>query len=881
MANPEQRRLDEIEASGKPWRRWGTYLSERQWGSVREDYSADGQAWDYLPHDHARSRAYRWGEDGIGGFSDDRQLMCLSVALWNGKDPILKERLFGLSNAQGNHGEDVKELYYYLDATPTCSYARMLYKYPHGEYPYQRLIDESARRRRQDPEFELIDTGLFEGDRYFDVEIEYAKADVEDVLLRIAVQNRGPEPATLHLLPQVWFRNTWSWSSDIAKPLLAADGPGVVVASHAELGAYRVHFESPSQLLVCDNETNVGRLFGVRNATGFYKDAFDEYVVHGRKDAVNPARRGTKAGGLYVLKVPAGGQVATRIRLRAGSANATPFADFDAVVMVRRQEADRFYAAVQHGIADAESRHVQRQALAGMLWNKQFYHYNVSQWLDGDPTQEPPPPQRQHGRNSDWRHLDSAEILAMPDNWEYPWFAAWDHAFHCVTLALIDPAFAKRQLVLLGREWYMHPNGQLPAYEWNFGDVNPPVHAWAALKIYHLEQRQGGPGDRGFLERVFHKLMLNFTWWVNRRDAQGRNIFQGGFLGLDNIGVFDRSAPLPTGGVINQSDGTAWMGMYSLTLMRIALELAEEDHVYEDIATKFFEHFLVIAHAMTNRGGKQVGLWDDQDAFYYDVLCMPNGTTMPMRLRSMVGLIPLFAVEVLEGDNLERWPGFQARLEWLLDNRPQLAALVSRWAEPGEKNRRLLSLARAYRMKKILARMLAPDEFLSDYGVRALSREYLAHPYVLEWGGQRYEVTYAPGESDSGLFGGNSNWRGPIWMPVNYLLIESLRRFHDYYGQGFKVECPTGSGTMLSLGEVANELSHRLLRIFEPEPDGGRPVFSASQKIRTDPHFRDHVLFYEYFHGDTGRGVGASHQTGWTGLIANVIDELNVPARHA
>jgi hypothetical protein len=879
-SNPEQQRLDEIQAAGKPWRRWGTYLSERQWGTVREDYSADGHAWDYLPHDHARSRAYRWGEDGIGGFSDDRQLMCLSVALWNGKDPILKERLFGLTNAQGNHGEDVKELYYYLDATPTCSYARMLYKYSHGEYPYQRLIDENARRGRHDPEFELIDTGLFEGDRYFDVEIEYAKADVEDVLLRVTVHNRGPEPAPLQVLPQVWFRNTWSWSSNAARPSLAADGPGRAVASHPELGVYRVHFESASQLLFCDNETNVGRLFGVRTATGFFKDAFDEFVVHGRKAAVNPARRGTKAAGLYVLDVPAQGHVAIRVRLQGGSASATPFADFDAVITARRQEADRFYAALQQGIADAEARHVQRQALAGMLWNKQYYHYNVALWLDGDPTQPPPPPPRRHGRNGDWRQLDSADILTMPDNWEYPWFAAWDHAFHCVTTALIDPDFAKRQLVLLGREWYMNPNGQLPAYEWDFGDVNPPVHAWAAMKIYHLEQRRGGPGDRGFLERVFHKLMLNFTWWVNRRDAQGRNIFQGGFLGLDNIGVFDRSAPLPTGGVIDQSDGTAWMAMYSLALMRMALELAGADHVYEDIATKFFEHFLHIAHAMTNRGGERIGLWDDQDAFYYDVLCMPNGTTVPMRLRSMVGLIPLFAVEVLEGDHLARWPGFQERLEWLLGHRPQLAALVSRWAEPGEKNRRLLSLARAYRMKKILARMLDPDEFLSDYGVRALSRQYLAHPYVLEWGGRRYEVTYTPGESDSGLFGGNSNWRGPIWMPVNYLLIESLRRFHDYYGPGFKVECPTGSRTMLSLGEVANELSRRLLRIFCPGSDGGRPVFGASEKIRTDPHFRENVLFYEYFHGDTGRGVGASHQTGWTGLIANVIDDLHVSSNH-
>ncbi len=872
--NPERQRLEEIQTAGKPWQRWGTYLSERQWGTVREDYSPDGDAWNYLPHDHARSHAYRWGEDGIGGFCDDRQLLCLAVALWNGKDPILKERLFGLTNSEGNHGEDVKELYYYLDATPTGSYARMLYKYPHGEYPYQRLIDENRRRGLLDPEFELIDTGLFDDDRYFDVEVEYAKADVDDVLLRITVENRGAEAATLRVLPQIWFRNTWSWSADAIRPLIAADDKSRVTASHPELGTYQVQFEKPSELLFCDNETNVRRLFGERTASGFFKDAFDDYVVHGRSGAVNPARQGTKAAGLYVLDLAARARAVIRVRLLVKGIVEPSIGDFDAVVEARRLEADRFYAHVHEGVNGEELRRVQRQALAGMLWNKQFYRYNVSKWLDGDPTEPAPPHARRQGRNCDWTHVYSADVLAMPDNWEYPWFAAWDLAFQCVTLAMIDPGFAKQQLVLLGREWYMHPNGQLPAYEWNFGDVNPPVHAWAALKIYQHSQRRGGAGDRAFLERVFHKLMLNFTWWVNRRDAQGRNIFQGGFLGLDNIGVFDRSRPLPTGGVIDQSDGTAWMAMYCLNLMRIALELAERDHVYEDIATKFFEHFLYIARAMTNIGGTGIELWDEEDAFYYDVLCMPNGATAPMRLRSMVGLIPLFAVEVLEGDHLERWPGFRARLEWLLNHRPELAALVSDWERPGHRDRRLLSLARAFRMKKILARMLDPDEFLSDYGVRALSRRYLEHPFVLEWGGRRYEVSYAPGESDSRLFGGNSNWRGPIWMPVNYLLIESLRRFDNYYGPDFKVECPTGSGKMCSLGEVANELSRRLLRIFVPGPDGGRPVFGTSRTMRMDPGFRDHLLFYEYFHGDTGRGVGAAHQTGWTGLIANVIDEL-------
>jgi hypothetical protein len=874
-SSPEQQRLDEIHTTGKRWQRWGTYLSERQWGTVREDYSPDGRAWEYLPHDHARSRAYRWGEDGIGGFCDDRQLLCLSVALWNGEDPILKERLFGLTNAQGNHGEDVKELYYYLDATPTCSYARMLYKYPHRAYPYQRLIDENARRGRHDPEFELIDTGIFDDDRYFDVQIEYAKADVEDVLLRVTVENRASGAARLRVLPQAWFRNTWNWSAGAPRPSLrAADKSGGVVVSHPELGTYHLRFEKPHELLFCENETNVRRLFGEQNAPGFFKDAVDEYVVRGRSEAVNPGRRGSKVAGLYQLDLGAQGRAVVRVRLRDGATGGLSFDDFDAVMAARRDEAERFYAEVQAGVSDPEWRRVQRQALAGMLWNRQFYRYDVSRWLDGDPTQPPPPPARRHGRNRDWLHLDSGEVLTMPDNWEYPWFAAWDLAFHCVTTALIDPDFAKDQLVLLGREWYMHENGQLPAYEWSFGDVNPPVHAWAALKIYHLEQRRGGPGDRAFLERVFHKLMLNFTWWVNRRDAEGRNIFQGGFLGLDNIGVFDRSAPLPTGGVIDQSDGTAWMAMYCLNLMRIALELADGDHVYEDVATKFFEHFLYIAKAMTNMGGGGVGLWDDTDGFYYDVLCMPGGVTMPMRLRSMVGLIPLFAVEVLEGEHLQRWPGFRRRVEWLLSHRPGLAALVSRWAQPGHKERRLLSLARAFRMKKILSRMLDPDEFLSDYGVRALSHRYLERPYVLEWGGRRYQVTYAPGESDSAVFGGNSNWRGPVWMPVNYLLIESLRRFDDYYGPGFTVECPTGSGTMRSLGEVANELSRRLLRIFLPGPDGHRPVFGTSRKMREDPNFRDHILFYEHFHGDTGRGVGAAHQTGWTGLIANVIDEL-------
>src|SRR5215470_12356860 len=875
-SNPEQQRLDEIDTAGRPWQRWGTYLSERQWGTVREDYSANGKAWDYLPHDHARSRAYRWGEDGIGGFCDDQQLLCLSVALWNGKDPILKERLFGLTNAQGNHGEDVKELYYYLDATPTCSYARMLYKFPHAAYPYQQLIDENARRGRQKPEFELIDTGLLDDDRYFDVEIEYAKADVEDVLWRITVVNRGPAAARLHVLPQVWFRNTWTWLKDSRKPSLAADLQSGVVISHAELGAYHVQLEEPRELLFCDNETNGRRLFGERDATGFFKDAFDEYVVHGRSEAVNPARTGTKAAGLYLLDVAAGGRAVIRVRLQAGRVGAPSFTEFDTVIAARRQEADRFYAQVHAGVADQESRRVQRQALAGMLWNRQFYRYDVSLWLDGDPTEPPPPPERRHGRNSDWRLLDSADVLTMPDNWEYPWFAAWDLAFHCVASALIDPRFAKRQLVQLGREWYMHPNGQLPAYEWNFGAANPPVHAWAALKIYHLEQRQTGRGDRGFLERVFHKLMLNFTWWVNRRDAQGRNVFQGGFLGLDNIGVFDRSAPLPTGGFIDQADGTAWMALYCQTMLEIAMELATHNRVYEDIATKFFEHFLHIVEAMNNIGDEGIGLWCEKDEFYYDVLNLRNGQSMPLKVRSMVGLIPLFAVETLESELLEQLPGFAGRLEWFLNYRPDLARLVSRWDEPGMGSRHLLSLLRGHRMKCLLRRMLDETEFLSDYGVRALSKVHEREPHRLEANGMTNEVHYWPAESMSGLFGGNSNWRGPIWMPVNYLIIESLQKFHYYYGDDFKIECPTGSGKFITISEVADELSRRLSRLFLKNPAGERQIYALYPKLQHDAHFRDYVLFYEYFHGDTGRGVGASHQSGWTGLVAKLLQPRNV-----
>jgi len=871
--NAERNRLDEAARNLKPWRRWGTYLSERQWGTVREDYSADGSAWDYFPHDHARSRAYRWGEDGIAGFCDEKQTLCIALALWNGKDPFLKERLFGLTNGQGNHGEDVKELYYYLDATPTCSYVRMLYKYPQAAFPYQQLVDENRSRGLSAPEYELSDTGVFSENRYFDVFVEYAKANVDDVLMLITVWNRGPEAADLVVLPQIWYRNTWNWGRDQVRPALSQATSSRLRATHPTLGDFDIDFDAPQELLFTENDTNAARVFGCASCNGYFKDGFHEYVIQSKTDAVNAEHQGTKAAAFHRLNIPANGQKTVRLRMRPAGSTGEPFADFDQVFRDRRREADEFYADIHSGVDNADARRVQRQALAGMLWNRQCYHYNLFDWLQGDPGQPSPPAQRQDGRNHDWPHLNNNEVLSMPDKWEYPWFAAWDLGFHCVALSLADPEFAKRQLVLLGREWYMHPNGQFPAYEWNFSDVNPPVHGIAAWLIYRLEQLRTGKGDRKFLERVFHKLMLNFTWWVNREDAQGRNIFQGGFLGLDNISIFDSSQPLPTGGTINQSDGTAWMAMYALNLMRIALELAREDYIYEDIASKFFEHFLYIARAMSDIAGQGIGLWDEQDNFYYSVLNLPGGQNVPMRIRSIVGLIPLFAVEVIEQEVLESVPRFQQRLDWFLERRPDLAALVSRWRRPGSKSRRLLSVARAYRMKKILARMLDEQEFLSDYGIRALSRYHLEHPYTVDIHGAHYEVQYNPAESHSRIYGGNSNWRGPIWMPVNYLIVESLRRFYDYYGDEFKVECPTGSGRYLTLWDVAEEIASRLMRLFLKDETGRRVSVGSEPGHASDPNFADHLQFYEYFHGDTGRGLGANHQTGWTGLIANLIAE--------
>jgi hypothetical protein len=857
---------------GERWKAWGPYLSERQWGTVREDYSAHGTAWDYFPHDHARSRAYRWGEDGIAGFSDRDQQLCFALALWNGKDPILKERLFGLTNGEGNHGEDVKELYYYLDATPTHSYLKMLYKYPHAEYPYARLVEENRRRGIGQPEFELIDTGLFDDNRYFDVFIEYAQAVPGDILARIRIVNRGNSSATLHVIPQLWFRNTWSWKDGSARPALSQAAPSVIRAEHPQLGVYHLHADGAlAEMLFCDNESNP-RLWGQAAASGFFKDGFNQRIVHGDTSAVNPHRRGTKGAPWYIREVPALGQIEIRLRLtRATRADA--FRDFDALFARRMREADEFYAHLQSGTSHADARLVQRQAFAGMIWSKQYFYFDVADWLKGDPSQPPPPANRRHGRNREWEHLNNADIISMPDKWEYPWYAAWDLAFHCIPLAHLDAEFAKEQLILLTREWYMHANGQIPAYEWAFGDVNPPVHAWATWRVYQIDRKQRGQGDLAFLERVFHKLMLNFTWWVNRKDAEGRNVFQGGFLGLDNIGVFDRSSQLPTGGHIDQADGTSWMAMYALNLMRIALELAQYNRVYEDIATKFFEHFLHIAEAMNHIGGEDggVGLWDDEDKFFYDVLHLPDGSMKPLKVRSMVGLIPLFAVETLEPELLNKLPDFKRRLEWFLAYRPNLAARVSHWNEEGRGHRRLLSLLRGHRMKRLLRRMLDETEFLSAYGVRALSRVHEDSPYIYRHDGMDLSVRYQPAESDSGLFGGNSNWRGPIWFPVNFLIIESLQKFHHYYGDDFRVECPTGSGKLMTLNEIANELAGRLTRLFLANESGRRPVHGLNERTQADPNFRDYVLFYEYFHGDTGRGVGAAHQTGWTGLVAKLL----------
>src|ERR1700736_5225332 len=898
--NAEQRRLGENKSHDEPWHFWGPYLAERAWSTVREDYSENGDAWNYFPHDHARSRAYRWNEDGLAGISDFKSRLCFAFAFWNERDPFLKERLFGVTGPQGNHGEDVKEVYFYTDCSPSHSYMSMLYRYPQARFPYEELVAQNGARSKMEGEFELWDTGVLANNRFFDIEIEYAKADAHDILIRATASNRGPESAALHLLPTIWFRNTWSWGRDNHKPMLRAthdkDRPDVIATSHHVLGEYNLLWEAPDDLLFTENESNLERLWGVANATPFVKDSINDRVVHGQINIVNPERVGTKAAAHYKFMIPPGKHVSIRLRLthvgEKQSGN-DPFANFDGIFKKRRDEADEFYSKLAPPSLTEEHRAIQRQALAGMLWSKQFYHYIVEQWLDGDPAQPPPPPERKQGRNRGWRHLYNERVMSMPDKWEYPWYASWDLAFHCLPLALVDVQFAKTQLDLIVREWYQHPNGKIPAYEWNFDDVNPPVLMWAAWRIYQIERKQTGKGDRAFLETIFHKMLISFTWWVNRKDSEGNNFFEGGFLGLDNIGVFDRNYRFPDGTHLEQSDGTSWMGMFCLNMMRTAIELAMENHVYENIATKFFEHFLAIAAAMNNLG-EGIGLWNEEDEFYYDVLHTPGGRYLPLKVRSLVGLMPLLAVETIQWQLIEALPGFKARLEWYLVHRPDLASLVSRWQEPGMRERRLVALTRGHRMKCLLRRMLDPEEFLSDYGVRSLSKFHKDHPYVLTVRGEEKIVSYEPAESQTGIFGGNSNWRGPVWFPVNYLLIESLQQFHHYYGEDFKVECPTRSGNFLTLKEIANELSNRLIKLWLRDENGDRPFARASGNVingalatgrvrpnggQDQPAFAElrrgehRFWFHEYFHGDTGAGLGASHQTGWTGLIAKLIQQ--------
>jgi hypothetical protein len=873
-ANAEKQRLAEDHAREKHWKRWGPYLSERQWATVREDYSADGNCWDYFPHEHARSRAYRWGEDGLLGFSDHQGRLCFALGLWNERDPILKERLFGLTGSQGNHGEDVKESYYYLDSTPTHSHVRMLYKYPHAEYPYARLIEENRRRSRAEGEFELEHTGSFVESRYFDVFAEYAKAGPNDVLIEIAVANRGPDAARLHVLPQLWFRNTWAWGRTgegyAPRGEIREEGDGLAL-SHAELGRFRMMFDGAPELLFTENETNTQKLFGTPNKTAFVKDAFHERVVHGREDAVNPARAGSKAAAWYRLELAAGETRTLRMRLFAESEAPRDAlgASFGAAFAQRRCEADAFYDALLPSAMNAEDRRVARQGYAGLLCSKQFYHLIVEHWLEGDPAQPAPPPSRRSGRNADWRHLHLRDVLSMPDKWEYPWFAAWDLATHMIPFAKADPYFAKHQLQLLLREWYLHPNGQLPAYEFQFGDVNAPLHAWAAWRVYKIEA-PAGKRDLAFLASVFQKLLLNFTWWVNRKDPHGDNLFSGGFLGLDNIGVFDRSQPLPTGGHLEQADGTAWMAFYSATMLAISLELAQEDPIYEDMASKFFEHFVAIVDAMNTHHGD--GLWDEQDGFYYDELHV-DGRELPLRVRSMVGLLPLLAVEVLDEAQLAKTPSFRKRMEWFLRNRPGLAKSVTR-CRVGDRALHLLAIPSEERLRSVLRYMLDEREFLAPNGLRSLSRFHKDSPYVFYAGGAEHRVDYLPAESNSGLFGGNSNWRGPIWFPVNYLLVEAIERFGHFYGDSLRVECPVGSGNLMTLGEVSREIARRLAGIFRVGANGERPWHQRNELYRDDPHFKDLTLFHEYFCAESGRGLGASHQTGWTALVVRLLEDL-------
>jgi hypothetical protein len=875
--DPESVRLDEASKEKIPWRKWGPYLSERQWGTVREDYSSDGNAWDYFTHDQSRSRAYHWGEDGLAGISDDKQLLCFSVALWNGKDPILKERAFGLTNSEANHGEDVKEYYFYLDSTPTHSYMKYLYKYPQGEYPYVDLIETNRHRTRNDMEYELLDTGIFNEDRYFDVFVEYAKQSPQDLLIQISVSNRGPDPATLEVLPTLWFRNTWSWSPDSPKPSLkqvsSQKGSQAIAASHADLGERYLYCEGDVPLLFTENETNNQRLFGSANASPYVKDGINNYVVNGNRDSVNPNKTGTKSAAQYQLNVGAGKTATIRLRLsdQPPAAMGDAFKSFAQIMKTRQGEADEFYKCITPSRATADEALVMRQALSGMLWSKQYFFFDVDKWLT-EHGEDPMKPGGRFGRNSEWFHMVNQHVISMPDKWEYPWYAAWDLAFHTIALSTVDPDFAKEQLDLMLQEFFLHPTGQIPAYEWNFSDVNPPVHAWATIFLYRTEQAFRGKGDLEFLRRSFAKLTLNFSWWVNRKDRFGNNLFEGGFLGLDNIGVFDRSSPLPTGGHLEQADGTAWVSMFAQNMLEIAIELAGQDSMYEDMAIKFADHFLWIARAMNQTGTE--GMWDEEDGFYYDVLRLPDGSARRLKVRSMVGLLPLCATTVIEPWQRERMPRVLQTIRERLLRMPELRESVhaSGPGHFGYGERGIAALVKEGRLRRILTRMLDENEFLSPYGIRALSKYHDDHPFIVNVEGQEYRVNYLPAESDTGMFGGNSNWRGPIWMPVNAVLIRALMSFYLYYGDNFKIECPTGSGNLMNLFEVAKEIANRLERIFLKDKSGRRPVYGGTEKFQTDPHWKDYILFFEYFHGDNGAGLGASHQTGWTGLVAKLIE---------
>jgi hypothetical protein len=868
----EQKRLNEAREAGIPWKKWGPYLSERQWGTVREDYSQDGNAWDYFSHDQSRSRAYRWGEDGLAGISDDKQRLCFALALWNERDPILKERLFGLTNSEANHGEDVKEYYFYLDSTPTHSYMKYLYKYPQREFPYCDLIDKNRQRSREEFEYELLDTGVFEDNRYFDVFVEYAKAEPEDVLIRITVHNRGPEAARLRVLPTLWFRNTWSWGVDDRKPLLRAESEGVIQALHQELGEHRLYCDASPELLFTENETNAQRLWGQQGASAYVKDAFHNYMIAGKKDAVNPGQVGTKAAAHYTLEVPAGGSRTVRLRLAKGQKR-NAFADFETIFGTRAAETDEFYERITPKSLTEDERRVHRQALAGMLWSKQFYYFDLDRWLD-EHKSHPLFHAGAHGvRNTEWFHMLNADVISMPDKWEYPWYAAWDLAFHTLSLSLVDFDFAKEQLLLMLRSLYFHPNGQIPAYEWNFSDVNPPVHAWATLFLFKMETALGRSDPR-FLERAFQSLMLNFNWWVNRKDPTGRNVFAGGFLGLDNIGIFDRSAQLPTGGTLEQADGTAWMAFYCQCMLEMALILCEHDAMYEEVAYKFVQHYAWIAYAMDRIGATNENMWDEQDGFFYDVLRFPDGGATRLKVRSMVGLLPLCASTVFEEDASTRYPKLMELIQLFKQRHPEMVAHLAPDGKSfvGYAGRRLFSTLTKPKLERVLGYLLDENEFLGPYGIRSLSRYHLDHPFTFRVGDQDYKVQYLPAESNTGMFGGNSNWRGPVWMPVNMLLLRALLNLYAFYGDDFKVQCPTGSGHYMTLFEVAKEIKQRLANTFLRDSNGRRPVYGGTKKFQEDPHWRDLILYYEYFHGDNGAGLGASHQTGWTGLIAFALD---------